>query len=106
MQFGFRAGLKAYVVFLAVAYNFFDHGTHLVDFDGEDNVVLAFELVFVSRRLETCVNLVYAVVDDVGEANQHGSRNIPECQFVNKFAQIDRCTALYGLYGDVAFVVD
>ena len=67
VEFGLGASLQADVAFLAVADDFLDHRAHLVHLDGHHDEVLSVELVFLGRLLEAGVNLVDAVVKNVGE---------------------------------------
>ena len=76
VELGFGAGLQANVALLTVADNLFDHGAHLVHLDGHHHEVLAMELVFFGGLLEAGVDFVDAVVQDVGETQQHRSRDI------------------------------
>ena len=72
MEFGLGAGFQTDVALFAVADNLFDHGAHLVHLDGHYHEVLAVELIFLGCLLETGIDFVDAVVEDVGETYQHG----------------------------------
>ncbi len=76
MQFGFRAGLKSYVVAFAVADYFFHHGAHLVYFYGIYNEMVAIEVVFFRCLLEAGCRFFYTVVEDIGKPQQYGSGDV------------------------------
>ena len=58
MQFRFRTCFEADIEFLPMAHNLFYNRTHLVDFDGIHDEILAFELIFSCRNLEAGVHLL------------------------------------------------
>ena len=83
-----------------------DHRLHLVHLDGVDHVVLSLVVVLVGCLLEAAPRLFDSVVEDVGEAQQHGSRDIAQRQFVHHLAQVNLRVVLAGCDVDVAFLVN
>ena len=71
MQFGLTACFQADVELLAVSDDFLHHLPHLVHLDGINDEIGALVLIFLGRLLEAAGNLVDAVVQDVGETQQH-----------------------------------
>ena len=89
VQLGLRAGLYAEVELPSVRDDFLHHGLHLVHLDGIYHVVLAFVVVFLGGFLEAAPRLLDAVVENVGEAKQHGSGDVAKLQLVHHLAQVD-----------------
>ena len=106
VQLGFRAGFQPEVELLAVADHFFHDGAYLVDLDGIDDEVFSFEAIFLGRFLEAVACLFDAVVQDVGEPHQHGSRHVAHGQFVHQFPQIDPYAVFPRADEHVSFFVD
>ena len=101
-----RARFQSQVVALAVADDFLYDGLHLVDLDGEDDEVLALVLVLLRRLAEALVGLLYSVVEDVGEAEQDGSRHMARRQLVYDLLEVHLHAVLLGCDIDVPFLVD
>ena len=106
MQLRLRARFQSQVVALAVADDFLYDGPHLVDLDGEDDEVLALVLVLLRRLAEALVGLLDSVVEDVGEAEQDGSRNMARRQLVHDLLEVHLHAVLLGCDIDVPFLVD
>ena len=85
MQFGLGTSLQSKIELLAVADDLLNHRAHLIHFNRIDNKILRLVAIFLSRLSETTGNLLNPVVEDVGKANQHGSRHVTQLQFVDQF---------------------
>ena len=68
MQLWLGACFQPQVIALAVADDFFHHGTHLVHLNGEYDKMLALVAVFTFCLAKALVGLLDTVVEDVGEA--------------------------------------
>ena len=88
MQFGLGAGLQTEIISFAVADDFLYHGAHLVDLDGEDDEALALEFILAGRLLKAAGSLLYAAVQNVGKAQQHGGLGAMGHKVVNEFLQV------------------
>ena len=106
MQFGFRAGLQPEVVALAVADDFFYDGAHLVHLHGEDDKVFTLVVIFLACLAETFVGLLDAVVQYVGEAEQHGSRHMAGSQVVHQLLEVHLHAVLFRRDIDMSLLVD
>ena len=106
VELGLGACLETEVVALAVAYDFLYDGPHLVDLDGEDDEVLGLVVVLLGGLAEALVGLLDAVVEDVGEAQEHGCCDVPRCELVDDFLEVDLHAVFLGRDVDVALVVD
>ena len=106
VQLGFRAGLQSQVVALAVADDFLHDGAHLVNLDREDDEVFGLVVVFLGSLAETLVGLLDAVVQDVGEAQQHGCRHVACSQFVDHLFEVDLHAVLLGRNIHVSLLVN
>ena len=106
MQFGLTASLQADVELLAVSDNLLDDLSHLVHLDGIDDEVAALVLVFLGSLLETTGNLIDAVIQNVGETQQHGRGHLAGMEFVHHVCQVHGHTTALGRDGNVAILVD
>ena len=106
VQLGLAAGLQADVELLAVSDDLFHHLPHLVHLDGIDDEVTALVLILFGGLLEATRDFVNAVVQDVGEAQQHRCRHLAGVQLVHHIGQIDRHATALGRNGDVTALVD
>ena len=106
MQFGLGAGFQSQVIAFAVADDFLHDGAHLVHLDGEDDEVLGLVVVLLGSLAEALVGLLDAVVEDVGEAQQYGSRDVARGQLVHDLLEVYLHAVLLGGDIDVAFLVD
>ena len=106
VQLRLRAGLQPDVEFLAVAHDFVDHLTHLVHLYRIDDKVLRAIFIFLCGLLEASRNLLDAIVEDIGETQQHRSGNVTNLQLVHQFFQIDGCTTFTRSHLNVTIVVD
>ena len=106
VQFGLGACFEAQVVAFAVADDFLHDGPHLVDLDGEDDEVFALVVVLFARLAEAFVGLLNAVVEDVGEAKEYGSRDVACSQLVDDLFQVYLYAVLLGCDIDVPLFVD
>ena len=106
VQLGLAAGFKADVELLAMADDFFHHLPHLVHLDGIDDEIGPLVLIFLGRLLKAAGNLVDAVIQDVGETQQHGGRHLAGVQLVFYFGQVHRDTTALGCDRSVTVLVD
>ena len=70
-QFGLGADLEPKAEFLAVAVDFFDHQTLLIDLDREHRGVAVFVVVFRDGGAEGVGQMAQTVRENIGEANDH-----------------------------------
>ncbi len=105
VQLGFRTRLQTEVELLAVAYYLLHHGVHLVHLDGIYRETLAAEPVFLGSLAVAARHTLDAVVENIGEAQQHGSADVAQRQFVHHLAQIDLDTVLLGCDDHVPLIV-
>ena len=105
VELGFGAGLQAQVVLLAVADDFLHHGAHLVHLDWIDDEVLGLVVVLRCGAGKAVGSFFDAVVEDVGEAQKHGSCYIARVEFVDHFFEVNAHAVLTGRHVDVAFLV-
>ena len=106
MKLGLGTGLQADVEPTAMRHQLLHHGLHLVDLDGVDDEVLALVVILFGRLLEAAGQLLDAVVQDVGETQQSGSRDVARTQLVHHVHQVDRHATLLGSDGNVTQFVD
>ena len=106
MQLGLGAGFEAQVIAFAVADNLLHDGAHLVHLDGEDDEVLALVFVLFASLAEAFVGLLNAIVEDVGEAQQHRRRHMACGQLVDDLLQVDLHAVLLGRDIDMSLFVD
>ena len=106
MQFGLRSGLQSEVELASVADDLFHHRLHLVHLDGVDDEVLPLVVVFLLGLLKATGRLLDAVVEDVGEAQQHGRGHIAQRQFVHHVAQVYLRVVFTRRHKDITFLVD
>ena len=106
MQFGFAAGFQTDVELLAVSDDFLDDLSHLVHLDGIDDEVGPLVLIFLGGLLEATRNLVDAVVQNVGETQQHGRCHLAGVQLVHDIGQIHCDTTALGRHSDMTILVD
>ena len=106
VELGFGTCFESDVVTFSVANDFFHHGTHLVYFYRVYNEMLCVETVFFRRFLETGSRFFNAVVKNVGETKQHGSRDIACVEFVHQFFEVDFHTIFSRCYINVSLFVD
>ena len=106
VELGLAAGLEADVVAFAVADDLLHDGAHLIDLNGVDNEMLGLEIVFAGGLLEAGGCLLDPVVDDVGETQEHGGRDIAPVELVHEFLEIDSHAVLARSDIDVSLLVD
>ena len=106
MELGLAACLEAEVVAFAVADDLLHDGPHLVDLDGEDDEVLGLVGILLGSASEALVGLLDAVVEDVGEAQQHGCRDVACGKLIDDVLQIHLHAVLLWCHIDVTFLVD
>ena len=106
VQFGLGTGFKSEVELLAVTDDFLYHGLHLVHLDGIDDKVLCLVVVFLGCFLKATGGFLNAVVEDVGETQQHRWGDVAQRQFVHDVAQVNLGVVFTGGDIHVAFVVD
>ena len=70
--------------------DFLDDLSLLIDLDRIDAAVAALVLMLCDGAGERSVDVAEAVLEDVGEANQHREADAAELKAVNQFLQIDR----------------
>ena len=78
MEFRLRASLKTEIELFAMRYDFLYDWLHLVDLDRIDDEVLAFVSIFLLGFLEATGCLLDTIVENVGESEQHGSRDVAQ----------------------------
>ena len=105
MQLRFGAGFETQVELLAMLDHLLHHGAHLIHLDRIDNEVLSLIAILLGRLLEAAGNLLDAVVQDVGEAQQHRRRNVAQLQFVHHVAQVNLYVVFAWRHVHVALVV-
>ena len=102
-QFRLAAGFEAEAVGLADVVDLLDDVALLVDLDRVDAAVLALVVVVLDGVLKGLVKLADAVLEDVGEADQHGKLDVALAQLVDQLLQVDAFSGvLGGMDGDVA----
>ena len=106
MQFWLRTRFKAQVKLLAVGNHLLHHGSHLVHLDGVDNEVLSLVAILGSSLFEAARHFFDAVVEDVGESDQHGSRHVAQLQFVHQFPQVHGHAIFLGGDHYMALLID
>ena len=106
VQLGFAAGFEADVELLAVPDDLLDDLSHLVHLDGIDDEIGALVLILLGRLLEAAGNLVDAVVQNVGEAQQYGCRHLAGVQLVHDICQVHRHAVALGGDSDMTVLVD
>jgi hypothetical protein len=106
MKFGFATGLQAKVVSLAVADNFLNYGTHLVNLNREYDEMLSLIIIFLASCTETGVGLLNTAVQDIREAQKHWCSNMLGGKAVYHLLQVYACSVLLGFHIDMSFVVD
>ena len=101
-----RAGLEAEVVWLAELVDFLDDLSLLIDLDRVDAAVAALVLMLCDGAGERGVDVAEAVLEDVGEANQHREADASELESIDQFLQVDRsCRILCRVHLHVTGVV-
>ena len=88
-QLRLRAGLEAELVRLAEVEHLFDDLALLVDLDRVDAAVAALVLVLGDGGLEGRVNVAEAVLQDVGEADEHRQADAAELQAIDQLLEVD-----------------
>ena len=106
MQLGFGTGFEADVRFLAVAYDFFHDGAHLVHLYGVDDEVLSRVAIFVGSLFEAMGDFLDAVVENIGKTYQGGSRDVSYLKLVHQLFQVDGGGTFFGCYRHMPFFVD
>ena len=106
MELGLGTGFQAQIVTLAMADDFLHHGSHLVDLDGEDDEMLALVVVFLFGFAEAFIGLLDAVVQYVGESQQHGCGHVACRQAVNHLLEIYLHAVLLGRHIHVSLLID
>ena len=106
VQLGLRAGLQSEVIAFAVADDLLHDGSHLVHLHGEDDEMLGLVVVLLGSLAETLVGLLDAVVEDVGEAQQHRSRDMAGRQLIDDLLQVHLHVVLLRRHIDVSLIVD
>ena len=106
MQFWFRTSFQSQIELLAVAHHFGDDRLHLIDLDGIDGETFSLVAVFFGCFLEALRHALDAVVENVGETQQHRSLDISQRQFVHHIAQVHLHTILLGGNHYMALLVD
>jgi hypothetical protein len=89
VEFGLGSRLEADVELLAVLHDLFQHRALLVDLDGVHVEVLGLEAVFLGGLLEAVEDLLDAVVEDVGESQQHRRREVAQFQVLHDLDEVD-----------------
>ena len=89
-----------------MADHFLHHRADLIDLDGIDDEVLCLILVFLSRIGKARGSLLNAVVDDVGEADEHGCGDVAQRQLVNHVLEIDFHSVFEWSRDHVPLIVD
>src|SRR6185503_1168276 len=106
-QLGLAAHLEAEAEARPVAVDLVDDVPLLVDLDREDGVVAAAVAVLVDGVLERLVDLLQAVLEEVGEAQQQRRRQPARVQTVHDLEQVGLgALVLARADGDVAAPVD
>ncbi len=106
-QLGLAAHLEAEAEAGAVAVDLVDDVALLVDLDGKDGVVAAAVAVLADGVLEGLVDLLQAVLEQVGEAQQQRRREAAGVQAVHDLEQVGlRARVLARAHGDVPALVD
>ncbi|CCZ69498.1 uncharacterized protein BN759_01686 [Bacteroides sp. CAG:702] len=106
MQFGFRTCFQSQIELLAVADDFFYHGTHLVHLNGINDEVLCIVAIFLRCLSETIRNFFDTVIQNIRETHQHRCCDVPELQFIHQFFQVDCNTVFSGSHFYVTFVIN
>lgn len=106
VKFGLGAGLESKVELLSVADDFFNHGAHLIDLNGKNDEVLGLKFILLGCNFEAFGRLFNPVVQNVGEAEQNGGRNVARGQLVHKLFQVNLYTVFLGTDINVSFFVD
>ena len=88
-QLRLRAGLEAEVVRLAEVEHFLDDLPLLVDLDRIDAAVAALVLMLRDGAWKRRVDVAEAVLEDVGEADEHREADAAELQPIDQFLQVD-----------------
>ena len=88
MKLRLRAGLQAEVVLCPVGYYLIDDGLHLIDFYRVDNIVLTLEVILHTRLVVALGNLLDAIVQDVGETQQHWWSDVAQGQLIHDVAEV------------------
>ena len=89
-----------------MAHDFLDHWAHLVDFDRENDEILALVIVFLGSFFEAGIDFLDTGVDDVRKTDQHWSRHVTELELIDKFTKVNGSTAFARRHHHVAFLVD
>ena len=105
VQFRLGACLEPEVELAPVAYYLLHHRLHLVYLYGVDDEVLALVFVLGGGLAEAAAGLLDAVVEDVGEAEQHRRGDVAQGEFVHHVAQVNLCLVLAWRDIDVPAVV-
>ena len=106
MEFRLRTRFKSEVVFLTVRNNFFNHRAHLIHLNGEDDKVVAVEIIFLSCFHKAFVGLLDTVIKNVREAQENRRLDVARSQFVNDFLKVYLHTILTGRYINMPLIVD
>ena len=94
-QLGLAAHFQAEAELLAVAIHLFDHEALLVHLDREHRGVAVLVVVLGDRLRERVVQMLEPVREDVGEAHDHGRREIALLQSLHDFEQIDLAVGVH-----------
>ena len=106
VELGLRAGLQSEVELASVGDNLLHHGLHLVHLDGIDYEVLALVVVLLGGLHEALRGLLDAVVENVGEAQQHRRGDVAQRKLVHDLAQVNLGCVLAGGNKHVSLFVD
>jgi hypothetical protein len=82
-------GFKTEIELASVRDDLVDDRLHLVDFDGINDIALPLEIVLFLCLLVALSHLLNAIVENIGEAEQHRRGDIAQGKLVHDITQID-----------------
>ena len=105
MEFRLGTSFETEVELASVRDNLVDDRLHLVDLDRIDDKALSFEVVLFLCLLIALSHLLNAVVENIGEAEQHRRGDIAQGELVHDIAQIDLRVVLARRDIDITLIV-
>jgi len=102
----FGTGFKPQIELTSMGDNLVHDGLHLVDLDGIDDIAFSLEVIFLLRLLIALSHLLDAIVEDVGETQQHRWGHIAQGKLIHHIAQIDLRIILTRCDIDITLIVD